>query len=87
MATAVRVGAEAHKALREMSKSRGVPITQLVDEAIERLLREDLLRRGNEAYARLREDPEAWAEELAERRLWDTALMDGLEDDPPWPED
>ena len=87
MATTVRVRPEAHQALREMSKSRGVPITQLVDEAIERLRREEFFRQFNEAYARLREDPEAWAEELAERRLWDTALMDGLEDDPPWPED
>ncbi|MCD6359992.1 MAG: ribbon-helix-helix domain-containing protein [Armatimonadetes bacterium] len=87
MATTVRVSNEAHEALKEMSRQRGVSMTQLVDEAVKRMLREDLLRRGNEAYARLRRDPEAWAEELAERRLWDTALMDGLEDDPPWPED
>lgn len=46
---------------------------------------EDLLRRGNEAYARLREDPEAWAEVLRERAEWDCTLMDGLEDEPPWP--
>jgi len=87
MATTVRVRPEAHKALREMSKERGVSITQLVDEALERLQREDLLRRFNEAYARLREDPKAWAEVLAERAEWDCTLMDGLEDEPPWPED
>jgi hypothetical protein len=34
------------------------------------------------AYAALRADPDAWAEELAERALWDTTLMDGLWDDP-----
>ena len=84
MSTTVRVRPEAHKALREMSKERGVPITQLVDEAIERLTREEFLQKANEDFARLRQDPEAWAEELAERALWDTALMDGLEDDPPW---
>jgi len=84
MSTTVRVRPEAHKALREMSESRGVSITQLVDEAIERLTREEFLQKANEDFARLRQDPEAWAEELAERALWDTALMDGLEDDPPW---
>lgn len=34
------------------------------------------------AYAALHADPEAWAEELAERALLDTAAMDGLHDDP-----
>ena len=86
MAATVRVSAEAHEFLRELSKERGLSITQLVDEAIERLLREDFLQKVNEDFARLRQDPEAWAEELAERRLWDCTLMDGLEDDPPWPE-
>jgi len=84
MATTVRVRKEAHEALKRMSKSRGVPITQLVEEAIERLEREEFWREFNEAYARLREDPQAWAEVLAERQEWDCTLMDGLEDEPPW---
>ena len=87
MATTVRVGAEAHKALKEMSESRGVSITQLVDEAVEKLAREEFLRGLNEDFARLREDPKAWAGELAERAEWDCTLMDGLEDEPPWPKD
>jgi hypothetical protein len=35
----------------------------------------------NEDFARLRADPEAWEEELAERRLFDGALADGLDED------
>ena len=42
--------------------------------------------RANAAYARLRRDPVAWAEELEERRLSENTLMDGLEDDP-WPQE
>jgi hypothetical protein len=34
------------------------------------------------AYEALRADPDAWAEELAERALWETATMDGLSDNP-----
>jgi hypothetical protein len=34
------------------------------------------------AYESLRADPDAWAEELAERGLWKTTTMDGLLDDP-----
>ena len=60
-------------------------MTEAPDKSADELRREDLLRRGNEAYARLRADPQAWAEELAERRLWECTLMDGLEDDP-WEE-
>jgi hypothetical protein len=32
-------------------------------------------------FAALRADPEAWAEELAERALWDNTNADGLEDE------
>ena len=42
-------------------------------------LPEAFLDEVNAAYARLRADPEAWDEELAERRLWDRTIGDGLE--------
>lgn len=42
-----------------------------------------LLLRTNRAYARLRKDPVAWAQELEERKLWEVALMDGLENNQP----
>lgn len=35
----------------------------------------------NEAYANLRKNEEAWAEELAERKVLEGTLMDGLEDE------
>jgi len=82
MAVTMRVSEEAHRTLKEIAGERGVPMTDLLDEIIRQLKREDRLRRGNEAYARLREDPKAWAEELEERRLFEGTLMDGLEDDP-----
>lgn len=37
--------------------------------------------------AALKADPEAWAEELAERKLWEATLMDGLDPDERWTED
>lgn len=82
MAVTVRLREETHAALREMSTDCGVPITQLIAEMTEQRRRQEILRQGNEAYARLREDPKAWAEELEERRLFEGTLMDGLEDDP-----
>ena len=38
-------------------------------------------------YVALREDPVAWEEELAERRLLEATLMDGLDPDEIWTED
>jgi hypothetical protein len=48
---------------------------------IECLRRRWMMWRFNRDYARLRRDPVAWAEELAERALWDNTLLDGLEND------
>ena len=50
----------------------------VLDEAVERYRRDRLLDEANAAYARLQADPDAWKEELAERQLWETTLMDGL---------
>ncbi|HEU0168374.1 MAG TPA: hypothetical protein VFS62_11405 [Chloroflexota bacterium] len=43
--------------------------------------RQFFLEQLNEQFARLRADPAAWQEELAERKLWEGTLMDGLEDE------
>ena len=62
----IRVRGQFHSGLRKLAEQEGY-------------------RRGrkmelfNEGYARLREDPKAWKEELAEGQLWDRALLDGLE--------
>jgi AbrB family looped-hinge helix DNA binding protein len=36
--------------------------------------------------AEAQQDPEGWAEELAERRLLENTLLDGLEEEPEWPD-
>ena len=81
MAQTVRINSRTYDILRQLSDDRGQPMTELLAEAVERLRREDMLRRTNEAYARLREDPREWAEEMREREAWDATLADGLDDD------
>ena len=51
----------------------------VLDEAIEHYRREKFLDEVNEAYARLRANPQAWEDEIVERKLWEGTLMDGLE--------
>ena len=81
MSTTVRVSEETHRALREISDGRGQPMTDVLAEAVKRMRYEEIVRRGNESYAALREDPEAWEDLMRERAEWDCTLLDGLEDE------
>ena len=51
----------------------------VLDEAIEQYRRNQFFQELDESYAPLRAKLGAWQEELAERQLWDSTLMDGLE--------
>ncbi|MBD2692854.1 hypothetical protein [Anabaena catenula] len=42
--------------------------------------RKQFLLAANKAYAELRNNPELWQDELAERELWEQTLNDGLEE-------
>jgi predicted transcriptional regulator len=80
--TTVRVDSETRESLRQLASDMNVSMQEALGRAVEAFRRAWLLEQLNAHYAELRADPEAWAEELAERRLWDTTLMDGLEGDP-----
>jgi predicted DNA-binding protein len=75
----IRISALAKATLRELARQEGKPMQAVLDEAIEHYQRERLLDEANAAYARLKSDPKAWQEELAERKQWDVTLADGLE--------
>jgi hypothetical protein len=75
----VRVDEQTHKALKSMTERTGQSMPQIVSKAVEAYRRQLFLEECNAAYSRLREDPQAWKEELEERALWDAALSDGLE--------
>ena len=79
--TTVRVDDQTHATLRELSCDMRESMQAILAKAVEAYRRQQFLIAANADYARLRADPEAWAEELEERRLWDNTLMDGLEDD------
>ena len=75
----IRISPKSKVALRELAKRAGKPMQAILDEAIDQYSRDKFLDEVNAAYARLRADPKAWKEELAERKEWDGTLMDGLE--------
>jgi hypothetical protein len=77
----VRVSETAHKGLKEIATTRGVPMQTALDEAIEAYRRRVFLEGLNEDFAALRADPAAWSAEQEERALWEQTLSDGLGDE------
>ena len=53
----------------------------VLDEAIEQYRRDRFFRELDESYARLQADSQAWQEELDDRRLWESTLADGLDEE------
>ena len=51
----------------------------IVEEAIEQYRRRRFLEGLSQDFKTLKEDPQAWQEELEERLLWDKTLLDGVE--------
>lgn len=77
----LQIEAETHAKLQELATQAGLPVPVVLEEAIEAYRRQRFLLAANAAYARLRDDPVAWAQEQAERGEWDATLADGLQDE------
>ncbi|MBI2941403.1 MAG: toxin-antitoxin system protein [Chloroflexi bacterium] len=77
--TTVRISEAARETLRALAAQMGEPMQRVLEKAIEEYRRRQFFEEVNAAYAALRSDPEAWEEELAERRLLEGTLTDDLE--------
>jgi hypothetical protein len=67
--------------LRRRAAEEGMTLQATLEAAIDMYDRHRFFERTNEAFAALRSDPEAWAAELEERKLWEATLADGIEPD------
>jgi predicted DNA-binding protein len=80
MSTTIRVSEKTRATIHDLARNAGVPMAELVEQAIEQYRRQQILDAANAQYAMLRADPEAWAEIESERAIWDVTLLDGLEE-------
>ena len=76
----VRISPKAHQALKDLSSMTGEPMPAVLDKAIEDYRRRVFLEGLSQDFAALRQDPKKWDDELSERKVWDAALSDGLEE-------
>lgn len=72
----VRINEGTHKALRDLAESERISLQTVVERAIENYRRQRFLEAANRQYAALRTNAGAWAEEQAERDLWDETIAD-----------
>ncbi|RRR75179.1 MAG: toxin-antitoxin system protein [Candidatus Viridilinea halotolerans] len=77
--TTIRVSTQTHRTLTGLAQRAGLPMAEVVEQAIELYRRQRMLEEANAAYAALRQDATAWAELQAERTVWDATVGDGLQ--------
>jgi hypothetical protein len=78
--TTVRVTSETRARLRVLADKRGVSITKVVADAVDALNEKEFWADVRQSFARLRADPDAWADYQREFGEWNDATMsDGLE--------
>lgn len=77
----VRIDSSTYKILQSLSAQTGRKMREILSEAVELYRRQLFLKKTNDAFAKLKTDPQTWKEEKEERAVWDTTLLDGLRDD------
>ena len=87
MSVTIRVPPQTHEQLRRLAASRKQAIGEVVAAAVERLEEDEFWNEMEVAFEALYADPVARAAYEAEHREWDVALLDGLEDEPPYYEE
>jgi hypothetical protein len=83
----VPISEAGHRVLQELAEQTGQTMMEVLDKALDAYRRKVFFEGLQADYAALKADPEAWADELAERKLWETTLMDGLDANERWTED
>jgi predicted transcriptional regulator len=78
--TTVRVSAETRDLLRKLAAATGEPLQRVLERAVEHYRREQFYAEFNAAFERLRSDPAAWEDYLAEQTEMEGTLADGLDD-------
>jgi predicted transcriptional regulator len=81
MPATMRISPSSWKSLKDIADGANESMQAILDKAIETYRRQWFLEQVNKGFAALKENPDAWREELEERAEWDVTLEDGLEGD------
>ncbi len=76
----IRIRPAVYQKLREISAKTNSSMQDTLELAVDEYRRKVFFEEVNAAFARLKADPTAWEEEIAERAEWDVTLADGDRD-------
>lgn len=74
--TTVPISQPTRDLLRRCADETGQSMQAILEHAVEAYRRRLVLERTNAAFAALREQPEAWQVEQADREVWEATLTD-----------
>ena len=77
----MKISEETHRLIESVARHEGQSVQAVVEKAVEAYRRAQMLRETNQAYRRLRRNPQAWREEAGERKTLEGTLADGLQDE------
>ena len=75
----VQIPIRVHMMLQELSAQLGVPVQDIIEDAVDAYQSLHIIERHNRAYAAIKADPEKWRVELEERHGWDRSASDRLQ--------
>lgn len=78
MSKMIRINETTQTKLNKLHKITGRSKQALMEQAINNLARDAFFDAANKSYENLRNNKEAWQEELEERALWESASLQDL---------
>jgi hypothetical protein len=83
--TMMRVSRRAREDAEALAAATGKPMSLVVEEALAMLRKATYWQQFKDGIRRLEADPVARADERSDRELYEGTLMDGLQDEEPYP--
>jgi predicted transcriptional regulator len=81
-ANTIPISDTTQRTIAELAARTGQAPAAILDKAIEEYRRKMFFEAMDAGYAALRADEDAWSDEQAQRRMWDTTNSDGLPAEP-----
>ena len=81
MSLTARISHNSDMIIQELVAKTGKTKVEIIEEALESYRYHERMRILNEQYERLRDDSNAWEQELKDRQELEGTLMDGLENE------
>ncbi|MBM4174675.1 MAG: hypothetical protein FJ213_00660 [Ignavibacteria bacterium] len=77
--TTVRISNKAYRILKDIKKRTGDSFQTIIEESLDSYKEKEFWDEVDSAFKYLKATS-VWNEELKERKIWDTALSDGIKD-------